>query len=58
MPEVILSDYFYGDESDEFVYFKIPRQLEPETQARLHGRQTAVWDAAGPHEPVRPERLV
>ena len=27
MPEVILSDYFYGDESEEFVFFKIPRQL-------------------------------
>ena len=26
MPEIILSDYFYGDE-EEFVYFKIPRQL-------------------------------
>ena len=24
MPEVILSDYFYGDESEEFVFFKIP----------------------------------
>jgi len=27
MPEPILSDYFYGDESEEFVFFKIPRQL-------------------------------
>lgn len=27
MPEVILSDYFYGDESEEFFYFKIPRLL-------------------------------
>ena len=27
MPEVILSDYFYGDESEEFIYFKIPRLL-------------------------------
>nr|WP_325305845.1 replication initiator protein A [uncultured Oscillibacter sp.] len=27
MPEIILSDYFYGDESEEFVFFKIPRQL-------------------------------
>ena len=27
MPEVILSDYFYGEESEEFVFFKIPRQL-------------------------------
>ena len=27
MPEIILSDYFYGDESREFVFFKIPRQL-------------------------------
>ena len=27
MPEIILSDYFYGDESEEFVYFRIPRQL-------------------------------
>ncbi len=27
MPEDILSDYFYGDESEEFVFFKIPRQL-------------------------------
>nr|WP_325254352.1 replication initiator protein A [uncultured Oscillibacter sp.] len=27
MPETILSDYFYGDESEEFVFFKIPRQL-------------------------------
>ncbi len=27
MPEVILSDYFYGSESEEFIYFKIPRLL-------------------------------
>lgn len=27
MPEIVLSDYFYGDESEEFVFFKIPRQL-------------------------------
>ena len=27
MPEIILSDYFYGDESEEFIYFKIPRLL-------------------------------
>lgn len=27
MPEVILPDYFYGDESEEFIYFKMPRQL-------------------------------
>ena len=27
MPEVILSDYFYGQESEEFIYFKIPRLL-------------------------------
>ena len=27
MPEVILSDYFYGAESEGFIYFKIPRLL-------------------------------
>ena len=27
MQESILSDYFYGDESEQFVFFKIPRQL-------------------------------
>ncbi len=27
MPEVILSNYFYGDEAEEFIYFKIPRLL-------------------------------
>ena len=27
MPETISSDYFYGDESEEFVFFKIPHQL-------------------------------
>ena len=27
MPEVILSDYFYGAESEEFIYFKIPHLL-------------------------------
>lgn len=27
MSEVILSDYFYGDEADQFIYFRIPRQL-------------------------------
>ena len=27
MQEVILSDYFYGAESEEFIYFKIPRLL-------------------------------
>lgn len=27
MPEIILSDYFYGDEAEQFTYFRIPRQL-------------------------------
>lgn len=27
MPEIILSDYFYDDESTQFTFFKIPRQL-------------------------------
>ena len=27
MPPVIVSDYFYGDESKEFSYFRIPRLL-------------------------------
>ena len=27
MPDIILSDYFYGDEAEQFVYFRIPRQL-------------------------------
>ena len=27
MSEVILSDYFYGDESEQFIYFRIPRLL-------------------------------
>lgn len=27
MPEVILSDYFYGDEAEQFQFFRIPRQL-------------------------------
>lgn len=27
MSEVIISDYFYGDEAEQFQYFRIPRQL-------------------------------
>lgn len=27
MPDVVLSDYFYGDESEQFIYFRIPRKL-------------------------------
>ena len=27
MPDPIISDYFYGDESEQFVFFKIPRQI-------------------------------
>ncbi len=27
MQEAILSDYFYGDEAEQFTYFRIPRQL-------------------------------
>ena len=27
MPDTILTDYFYGDESQEFTYFRIPRLL-------------------------------
>ena len=27
MSEIILSDYFYGDEAAQFTFFKIPRQL-------------------------------
>ena len=32
MPEVILSDYFYGDESKQFTFFKMPRQLIADSQ--------------------------
>lgn len=27
MPEAAISDYFYGDEAEQFIYFRIPRQL-------------------------------
>ena len=27
MPEAAVSDYFYGDEAEQFIYFRIPRQL-------------------------------
>ena len=27
MPEAAISEYFYGDEAEQFVYFRIPRQL-------------------------------
>ena len=27
MPDAFVSDYFYGDEAEQFIYFRIPRQL-------------------------------
>ena len=27
MPDTFISDYFYGDEAEQFIYFRIPRQL-------------------------------
>ena len=27
MAEASISDYFYGDEAEQFIYFRIPRQL-------------------------------
>ena len=27
MPDTIVTDYFYGDESQQFTYFRIPRIL-------------------------------
>ena len=27
MPEAAISEYFYGDEAEQFIYFLIPRQL-------------------------------
>ena len=27
MPDATLSDYFYGDEAEQFIFFRIPRQL-------------------------------
>ena len=27
MPEIMLYDYFYGDEEEQFIYFRIPRLL-------------------------------
>ena len=27
MTEMLLTDYFYGDESEQFSYFRIPRLL-------------------------------
>lgn len=56
MPEVILSDYFYGQESEEFIYlFQNPSPVDyrSEIQARFHRRQAALRYAAGPHGPVR-----
>ena len=38
MPEVIISDYFYGDEAEMFQYFRIPKQLI--TDERFKGVST------------------
>lgn len=27
MPDATLTDYFYGDEAEQFIFFRIPRQL-------------------------------
>lgn len=27
MPDTFVSDHFYGDEAEQFIYFRIPRQL-------------------------------
>ena len=50
MPEVIISDYFYGDEAEMFQYFRIPKQLI--TDERFKGVST---DA---NEPVREKSVV
>lgn len=38
MPEVIISDYFYGDEAEMFQYFRIPKQII--TDERFKGVST------------------
>ena len=38
MSEVIISDYFYGDEAEMFQYFRIPKQLI--TDERFKGVST------------------
>ena len=35
VPDVILSDYFCGDESEEFIFLKIPRRLITEPKFHL-----------------------
>ncbi len=53
-------DYYYGDESNQFAFYRIPRQLitgeafkKLSTDAKLFVRPPA-----GPHGPVRQKRLV
>ena len=60
MAETGISEYFYGDEAEQFIYFRIPRQLitDPSFQAPVHRRQAALRYAVRPYEPVRQERLV
>ena len=38
MTEMLLADYFYGDESEQFSYFRIPRLLI--TSPRFKGLST------------------
>jgi len=42
-------DYYYGDESNQFAFYRIPRQL-------ITGE--AFKKLSGPHGPVRQKRLV
>ena len=60
MAETGISKYFYGDEAEQFIYFRIPRQLitDPRFKHLSTERETAVRYAFRPHEPVSEERLV
>lgn len=42
MSQSVVFDYYYGDESSQFSFYRIPRQL----QENLHGRKAAVWPPA------------
>lgn len=59
MPEAAISEYFYGDEAEQFIYFRIPRQLITDPRFKhLSTDAKLLYGMLLDHEPVRQERLV
>ena len=59
MAESMIYDYYYGNESSQFSFYRIPPACHrAAVQKNLHRRKAAVWPPVRPYGAICPEWLV